>query len=316
MKYIGYFLFSLMFVLVGYVDVVKSFFLSSLDLAPEITYLIVIFYCYIAIMSVLLDVFPNLVGNRASVFKGHLTMACSVMVSLGLVGTFLGLVDMISGIGSALTSDATDFAQRMENLLSAISSSLGAMSFAFMTSILGVGISAYSMVAGNFVVTSFSDSQKEKNSTLISNDSFNADFKERLDFIEDKVNVLSLQSKEGDVTPLIIFESLTKQNLQLVESLELMIEKQSKSYEKMEKSISQQCNDRSLLANEMKVNNEHLATLSKSLNDFVMANNKSSSLLKAEVKKNNEYLESMKESTEKAFLTMNDFMSKVRRILS
>ncbi|WP_155398227.1 hypothetical protein [Vibrio owensii] len=243
-------------------------------------------------------------------------MACSVMVSLGLVGTFLGLVDMISGIGSALTSDATDFAQRMENLLSAISSSLGAMSFAFMTSILGVGISAYSMVAGNFVVTSFSDSQKEKNSTLISNDSFNADFKERLDFIEDKVNVLSLQSKEGDVTPLIIFESLTKQNLQLVESLELMIEKQSKSYEKMEKSISQQCNDRSLLANEMKVNNEHLATLSKSLNDFVMANNKSSSLLKAEVKKNNEYLESMKESTEKAFLTMNDFMSKVRRILS
>lgn len=94
------------------------------------------------------------------------------MVSLGLVGTFLGLVEMISGIGAALSGEETDFAKRMEALLGAISTSLGAMSFAFMTSILGVGISAYSLVAATFVASSFSEEDKKQrdNKTTVKKD--------------------------------------------------------------------------------------------------------------------------------------------------
>lgn len=162
MKYIGYVLFALIFVSVVFFQPAKVFFIDSYDLAPEITVLVSICYIYIVFLTILVSVFPRILRDRISVYDTHIKMTCSVMVSLGLVGTFLGLVDMISGIGAALSGEESDFGKRMEALLGAISSSLGAMSFAFMTSILGVGVSAYSLVAATFVSTSFAEEKKKE----------------------------------------------------------------------------------------------------------------------------------------------------------
>ena len=318
MKYIGYTLFLLVFILVSYVDTVKNFFVAALDLAPEITYLIAFFYCYITIMAIVLGIFPNLVKSRTSVLQSHLAMACSVMVSLGLVGTFLGLVDMISGIGAALTSDATDFAKRMENLLSAISSSLGAMSFAFMTSILGVGISAYSMVAGNFVITSFSEGNKNEENDNINTYSydFEKEISHRLDFLEGKISNLTLCSIESDVTPLIMFDALTKQNDKFINDIVAITDKKLKSAERIEAAFCKQEESRNLLIEEMKINNAHLVSLSRSLDDFIQAHNKSSFVLEAGMKKNYDSLESIKESTNEAVSNITDFKLRMKKILS
>lgn len=162
MKYIGYLLFILIFVCVFFVQSAKVFFIDSFELAPEITVLVSVCYIYIVFLTIILSLFPRLLTDRIAVYDSHIKMTCSVMVSLGLVGTFLGLVDMISGIGAALSGEESDFGKRMAALLGAISTSLGAMSFAFMTSILGVGVSAYSLVAATFVSTSFSEAKRKE----------------------------------------------------------------------------------------------------------------------------------------------------------
>lgn len=162
MKYIGYLLFLMVFILIFFVQSAKDFFVDSFELAPEITVLVSVAYIYIVLLTIILSIFPKIVNDRLALYDHHIKMSCSVMVSLGLVGTFLGLVEMISGIGAALSGEEADFAKRMATLLGAISTSLGAMSFAFVTSILGVGISAYSLVAATFVSSSFSEEMKKQ----------------------------------------------------------------------------------------------------------------------------------------------------------
>jgi hypothetical protein len=168
MKYIGYILFALIFIALAVTQGAKDFFNESYKLAPEITILVSVAYLYIVALTIVLSLFPRIVEDRIALYDNHVKMACSVMVSLGLVGTFLGLVDMISGIAVALSGQEEDFSKKMASLLTAISTSLGAMSFAFMTSILGVGISAYSLVASTFISTDFSEAlKKETPSTLL-----------------------------------------------------------------------------------------------------------------------------------------------------
>ncbi len=162
MKYIGYILFALIFVALAITQGAKDFFNESYKLAPEITILVSVAYIYVVALTIVLSLFPRIVEDRITLYDNHVKMACSVMVSLGLVGTFLGLVDMISGIAIALSGQEEDFSKKMASLLTAISTSLGAMSFAFMTSILGVGISAYSLVASTFISTDFSESLKKE----------------------------------------------------------------------------------------------------------------------------------------------------------
>ncbi len=76
------------------------------------------------------------------------------MLSLGLIGTFSGMVDMTAGFSNALSGNHADLTAKMAALLNAISGSLGFMSYAFMSSILGIGLSAFSLVAATFVSVS------------------------------------------------------------------------------------------------------------------------------------------------------------------
>lgn len=145
----------------------RDFIVSSYNLAPEITALVMGFYVYTLLLTIFLT-FRTQYSARPSFYMTHVKMACSVMVSLGLVGTFLGLIDMIAGIAGALSNDEPDFAKKMQVLLGAISGSLSAMSFAFVTSILGVGFSAYSLVASTFVESHF---KRNSNTPDFKNDS-------------------------------------------------------------------------------------------------------------------------------------------------
>ncbi len=351
MKYIGYVLFFSVFLLVQFVEEAKGFFLLSLDLAPEITYFILAFYIYVVFIAVLFGLFPKLVSDRTAVFNSHLKMSCSVMVSLGLVGTFLGLVDMISGIGSALSADSTDFAKRMESLLTAISTSLSAMSFAFMTSILGVGISAYSLVAGNFILTTFEESNKKKSKQekAASSEKYlldNESIFERLSYLETKLIDINLTNAEEVVSSYSLFNLLKEQSEQLVEHAN----QTSKFYEKIEcllQSISsEQVKEGSVRAENMSViycDVKQMFTLLNSILEeqdkvnvrcsegmklvenqvFNMSNQLSSLLLKQnekatficqEMKTNNQHMKKLSESSESIYGDLENFQNRLKNL--
>ena len=229
MKYIGYVLFAAIFLLVAFMPAAQEFFLESWSLAPEITALVAIAYIYLVALTAVLSVFPGLSKSRSSLYDTHLKMACSVMVSLGLVGTFLGLVDMIAGIARALGGEESDFSARMALLLEAIASSLGAMSFAFMTSILGVGISAYSMIAGTFVLSSFKEEDKSgqqaaraspvKSDALIFNE-----LSQRISSVETEVAKIRVLSAEQDVMPPALLHEIVQQGERTDQKNQLLVD--------------------------------------------------------------------------------------------
>lgn len=216
MKYIGYVLFAAIFLLVAFMPAAREFFLDSWQLAPEITALVAVAYIYVVGLTIVVAIFPNVSKNTSSLYDTHVKMACSVMVSLGLVGTFLGLVDMIAGIARALGGEDSDFSARMVLLLEAIASSLGAMSFAFMTSILGVGISAYTMIAGTFVLSSLKEQEKlNKQATTEAPDKAASrlfdDLVQRLNCVETEITKIRVASAEQDITPPALLHEIVQQ---------------------------------------------------------------------------------------------------------
>lgn len=139
------------------------------------------------------------------------------MVSLGLVGTFLGLVDMIAGIAKALGGEDSDFSARMALLLEAIASSLGAMSFAFMTSILGVGISAYSMIAGTFVLSSLKEEEEKTSKSVAEPEPAKGDtlileeLSQRIGSVETEVAKIRVLSAEQEIMPPALLHEIVQQ---------------------------------------------------------------------------------------------------------
>lgn len=211
MKYIGLFLFFVVFLAFFLFGQLNDFILDTFNLAPEITTLVAVFYIYVSLLALYLSFFK--VKNAATLFIIHTKMSCTVMVSLGLVGTFIGLVDMIGGIAGALGSDEPDFAKKMQTLLSAISSSLSAMSFAFITSILGVGVSAYVMVASTFVSTdlrksAIRDKEADQNNLVDNKDT--AFLAQRLSDLENLVMELKVNQIESEITPALLVGSLDR----------------------------------------------------------------------------------------------------------
>ncbi|MCG9661381.1 hypothetical protein, partial [Vibrio mediterranei] len=123
---------------------------------------------------------------------------------------------MISGIASALTTDEPDFSKKMQILLGAISGSLSAMSFAFITSILGVGISAYSMVASTFIASSV---EKRHLNSAVSN-SYKDDTHDRITIIENQLKSLDLTELEVKTSFLTMIQSIDLRFNELINVLE------------------------------------------------------------------------------------------------
>ena len=231
MKYIGYILFLLIFICIFFLESAKVFFFDSFKLAPEITVLVSVCYIYIVLLTTVVSLFPQVFKDPISIYDTHVKMTCSVMVSLGLVGTFLGLVDMISGIATALSGDENDFGKRMASLLGAISTSLGAMSFAFMTSILGVGVSAYALVAATFVSTSLTEAKKvndehlkqdkETNNTMLDQNLNSKGYREIVSPILERIDTLEEKREEkAENTGIEIASPINNELLERMQNLE------------------------------------------------------------------------------------------------
>ncbi|HER1247107.1 TPA: hypothetical protein VJI18_003063 [Salmonella enterica subsp. salamae serovar 48:z:e,n,x,z15] len=128
---------------------IKNMVNQAAFLAPQITYACGLLFI-LPLLLFLTHIVFRLKARRYYVLLATQTkLAASVAVSLGLIGTFMGLTDMVSAIVGSLGGEG-DLAAKMGAMISSISSALTAMSFAFLTSILGVAVSVLLLVSLNF----------------------------------------------------------------------------------------------------------------------------------------------------------------------
>lgn len=94
-------------------------------------------------------VLKSTLGNRVSLKRGHANFLSSILVTLGLIGTFWGLIITISAIGGTMTGIAASFSSGADldlgALIEGISKPLGGMGVAFSSSLYGL---AGSLVVG------------------------------------------------------------------------------------------------------------------------------------------------------------------------
>lgn len=151
-------------------------------LAPQISYACGILFLFPLIIFLCHLIFKMKARKNYVLLATQTKLAASVAVSLGLIGTFMGLTDMVSSIAGSLGGDG-DMTEKMGAMIASISSALNAMSFAFLTSILGVAVSVLLLINLNFWEFFYSEDVKD-----ISNKSCeNSVLTERLAGIE-KIN--------------------------------------------------------------------------------------------------------------------------------
>ncbi|HGB5296749.1 TPA: hypothetical protein ACIVOJ_004834, partial [Salmonella enterica subsp. diarizonae serovar 61:l,v:z35] len=158
------------------------------------------------------------------VIASQTKLAASVSVSLGLIGTFQGLTAMVSSIAKSM-GGSSDMAEKMNSMLNAIASALSAMSYAFLTSILGVAVSVLLLLSLNFWMFYFKDNVENKEKKRKVNIAYDQrvhvllvslnDILERQLEIEKKI----LQSNEKILLSLsAIYQCADKVKLQLADS--------------------------------------------------------------------------------------------------
>lgn len=161
MYYIGLFFYAITFIASFFVSSIKEMLQQCLLLAPEISYAMIGIYIYPLVIFLCQKIFKHNTYRHYVFLSNQTKLSASVTVSLGLIGTFIGLTGMIGAISSSLSGDG-DVAAKMEAMISSISMALDSMSFAFLTSILGVSISVLLLVSLNFFHFFY---QKEKKET-------------------------------------------------------------------------------------------------------------------------------------------------------
>lgn len=161
---------------------IKNMLTQAVLLAPQISYACGILFLFPLIIFLCHLIFKMKARKNYVLLATQTKLAASVAVSLGLIGTFMGLTDMVSSIAGSLGGDG-DMTEKMGAMIASISSALNAMSFAFLTSILGVAVSVLLLINLNFWEFFYSEDVKD-----ISNKSCeNSVLTERLAGIE-KIN--------------------------------------------------------------------------------------------------------------------------------
>ncbi|MBR7889801.1 EAL domain-containing protein [Marinomonas sp. A79] len=159
-----------------YVESARDFIITSFNLSPEITVLIGIAYLYPLSVFLMSVVFKNKGFANITYFRSQVTLSSTLSVSFGLIGTFIGLSQMIAGIAAGMGADG-DFTSKMASLLGAISTALDSMSLAFLTSILGVGASVAILFSSNYLASFYRENDDLKqNEGSGSGPGVNADF--------------------------------------------------------------------------------------------------------------------------------------------
>ncbi|ELE0405025.1 hypothetical protein RC824_004633, partial [Salmonella enterica subsp. enterica serovar Kentucky] len=149
MYYIGFVFYALAFASYFFVNEVYEIINQSYLLAQVLTLIMGGIYLYPLIIFLFICVFSVKTENAKKIIDSQTKLAASVSVSLGLIGTFQGLTAMVSSIAKSM-GGSSDMAEKMNSMLNAISAALSAMSYAFLTSILGVAVSVLLMLSLNF----------------------------------------------------------------------------------------------------------------------------------------------------------------------
>ncbi|EPG3568940.1 hypothetical protein [Providencia rettgeri] len=183
MYYLGLFFYAATFVACFLLQSVREMVQQCLLLAPEISYTMIGIYIYPLIIFLFHRLFNRNKQSHYILLSNQTKLSASVTVSLGLIGTFIGLTGMITAISASLGGDG-DISEKMNAMISSISLALNSMSFAFLTSILGVSISVLLLVSLNFFHFFY---QKETKKTK---QHASANYSEELNRIQETLNTL------------------------------------------------------------------------------------------------------------------------------
>lgn len=176
-------------------------------LSPEITVLIIITYFYPLTNFLYSFIKKYKDAVHLAHFRSQVTLASSLAVSFGLIGTFIGLSQMIGGIAAGMGAEG-DFSEKMDALLGSIGLALDSMSFAFLTSILGVSASVSILMASNYLNNFFekelvqgASSEGEGNKNSIDGldegqqEVINENFRQVQKSIDDTINLINSKEK-------------------------------------------------------------------------------------------------------------------------
>ncbi|CAH7353716.1 conserved membrane hypothetical protein [Vibrio chagasii] len=150
MHFLGYLVYLAVLCSYFWVDKVNEQITVAYQLATEI----VVGCLVVGTLPMVAFVFFHVLSKKELQFKQTfttITNACaSIVVSLGLIGTFVGLTDMISQIAGAVGAEGGSVEEQIATIMVAIGSSLDAMAFAFLTSVMGVAGSVIVLASGVF----------------------------------------------------------------------------------------------------------------------------------------------------------------------
>ncbi|EBD0999545.1 hypothetical protein FAX71_26065, partial [Salmonella enterica] len=264
-------------------------------LAPQITYACGVLFILPLLLFLTHWVFRLKARKYYALLATQTKLAASVAVSLGLIGTFMGLTDMVSAISGSLGGEG-DLAAKMGAMISSISSALTAMSFAFLTSILGVTVSVLLLVSLNFWEFYYeTENNTGKNPEKVPSENELHALLNRITLLEEIntniANKLVYIPENTDLSELLVVNSNT-----MAENL-LQINTTVKNIEKVTKAFAEVSDNAlvSINASLMDVNQSNMVASEKIIagNEHLMDLNVGVNALLALMKKNSEFNEEM-----------------------
>lgn len=157
---VGFVLYGIVFFSASYFKTIREMLSQAWILAPEISMGMLLLYCYPLLVCAFFLVFRFVTRNHGNLLKRQTNLSASIAVSLGLIGTFQGLTQMVGSIAASMSGEG-DMAEKMGTMIGAISQALSAMSYAFLTSILGVSVSVLLLISLNFWLFAFGKEAKK-----------------------------------------------------------------------------------------------------------------------------------------------------------
>ncbi|EGI1083245.1 hypothetical protein IF507_002812 [Salmonella enterica subsp. diarizonae serovar 61:k:1,5,(7)] len=274
---------------------IKNMVNQAAFLAPQITYACGVLFILPLLLFLTHWVFRLKARKYYALLATQTKLAASVAVSLGLIGTFMGLTDMVSAISGSLGGEG-DLAAKMGAMISSISSALTAMSFAFLTSILGVTVSVLLLVSLNFWEFYYeTENNTGKNPEKVPSENELHALLNRITLLEEIntniVNKLVYIPENTDLSELLVVNSNT-----MAENL-LQINTTVKNIEKVTKAFAEVSDNAlvSINASLMDVNQSNMVASEKIIagNEHLMDLNVGVNALLALMKKNSEFNEEM-----------------------
>ncbi|ENB2033167.1 hypothetical protein ABHE73_003489 [Salmonella enterica] len=274
---------------------IKNMVNQAAFLAPQITYACGVLFILPLLLFLTHWVFRLKARKYYALLATQTKLAASVAVSLGLIGTFMGLTDMVSAISGSLGGEG-DLAAKMGAMISSISSALTAMSFAFLTSILGVTVSVLLLVSLNFWEFYYeTENNAGKNPEKVPSENELHALLNRITLLEEIntniANKLVYIPENTDLSELLVVNSNT-----MAENL-LQMNTTVKNIEKVTKAFAEVSDNAlvSINASLMDVNQSNMVASEKIIagNEHLMDLNVGVNALLALMKKNSEFNEEM-----------------------